>query len=446
MYKKWHTRKNQVGCVLLTVYLCQASAVELTTELQIASEYRRYMAPNEEGQDDALELGLELRTEWHYRLTDSVSFFAEAKAFTEAIHTGDQWDAEGSIERGQIWVLWEELLGSHFGLQLGRQEFKESREWWWDEDLDAVRLDYRRDSWDLALGLAKESAPRSTLEETIDPAAKDVMRGIGQAAWRWHEQHQLEAFLLWQNDTSSVPSLNSVIEKEQEDESDADLFWVGLRATGEQPLSSYGTLSYWFDSALVWGDEISIDFESVDDDLSQVESLQRQNVRGWAIDVGGYWSLPLASRPFFILGYASGSGDADDEGLASNRTFRQTGLQNNEERFKYYGELLEPELSNLGIATLGVGFPLFEDSLLALVYHHYRQVDATPFLRNANLNRDPDGSSADIGQEWDLILKLEEWDKLDLEAIGAVFEAGRGFGQANGERSYKVFLELTYEF
>ncbi len=92
------------------------------------------------------------------------------------------------------------------------------------------------------------------------------------------------------------------------------------------------------------------------------------------------------------------------------------------------------------------GFPLFEDSLLAFIYHHYRQVDAAPFLRNANLNRDPDGSSADIGEEWDLILKLEEWDKIDLEVVGAVFEAGRGFGQANGERSYKWFLELTYEF
>lgn len=48
------------------------------------------------------------------------------------------------MERDQAWVFLDRILGSSFGLQLGRQNFKETREWWWDDDLDAVRLYFDR--------------------------------------------------------------------------------------------------------------------------------------------------------------------------------------------------------------------------------------------------------------------------------------------------------------
>jgi hypothetical protein len=65
-------------------------------------------------------------------------------------------------------------------------------------------------------------------------------------------------------------------------------------------------------------------------------------------------------RPALTAAYAVGSGD-DNPGHRVDGAFRQTGLQENEARwtgitrFKYYGELLDPELNNLTVVTVGLG-------------------------------------------------------------------------------------------
>ncbi len=65
-------------------------------------------------------------------------------------------------------------------------------------------------------------------------------------------------------------------------------------------------------------------------------------------------------KPSVTLGYALGSGD-DASTSDVDESFRQTGLQDNSAKFngvtrlKYYGEVLNPELSNLSVLTAGVG-------------------------------------------------------------------------------------------
>ena len=88
-------------------------------------------------------------------------------------------------------------------------------------------------------------------------------------------------------------------------------------------------------------------------------------------------------RPALTLGFAFGSGDRNpDDG--TDGTFRQTGLQDNEwdfggaTDFKYYGEVLDPELSNLAILTAGVGIRPSDKFSLDLVYHYYLQHRAAP--------------------------------------------------------------------
>jgi hypothetical protein len=64
-------------------------------------------------------------------------------------------------------------------------------------------------------------------------------------------------------------------------------------------------------------------------------------------------------RPSLTLAYARGSGGEDSATRDAN--FRQTGLHENKarlagvKRLRRYGELLQPDLSNLAITTLGSG-------------------------------------------------------------------------------------------
>ena len=83
-----------------------------------------------------------------------------------------------------------------------------------------------------------------------------------------------------------------------------------------------------------------------------------RTLRGYGVDVGLTSRLRLPWQPALTVGVAFGSGDTDPTGRV-DRSFRQTGLHDNEgtwagvAKFKYYGELLDPELSNLLVLTGG---------------------------------------------------------------------------------------------
>lgn len=425
----------------------QDTASSYIIELIPAAEYGDNPMLDKEQGGDLSRLGIEVNAKWRYRLNPSWSFFLEASAFVQREHLYEDNDAtvEKSLERGETWVYWEQPFGAPVGLQIGRQTFEDERTWWWDEDLDAFRVHYRADDWALEFTLAEETFRKSTLRDGVDPHSRDVVRAITQARWHWHEDHRVEGFLLWQDDRSPTPEPGDIVNEDEQDESDADLIYLGLRATGEYGLSEYGAVSYWADAAFVRGDELSAEFAENDDGLIEVESVRHRDVRGWAVDIGAFWTLPFEHEAALMLGYARGSGDADP-GKSTDRAFRQTGLQDNKADFKYYGELFDPELSNLSVTSAGVLFPIADDAFWAFVYHRYRQVEAAPFLRDSGIDRDPDGVNKDLGQEWDLILRLDDWHGVEWEASAAMFEAGSAFGDSKGERSYRLFLELTFEF
>ncbi len=136
----------------------------------------------------------------------------------------------------------------------------------------------------------------------------------------------------------------------------------------------------------------------------------------------------------------------------SDGTFRQTGLQDKNarwggvDRFRYYGELFRPELSNLHVLTAAIGVDLFESSSIELVYHYYRQDEAAATLRESRVKASAGGSNPDLGHEIDLIVGLEEWEHIEIELIGSVFRAGSAFGSREGEIAGLGIFKMDYNF
>ena len=96
--------------------------------------------------------------------------------------------------------------------------------------------------------------------------------------------------------------------------------------------------------------------------------------------------------------------------------------------FRYYGELLRPELSNLHIETLGLGFRIRRKTSVDAVYHRYRLdqpaaelVDAAFDDRRLNL------IDRDVGREWDLIVGFEELEHWEFELNVSLFDPGDAF-------------------
>ena len=95
--------------------------------------------------------------------------------------------------------------------------------------------------------------------------------------------------------------------------------------------------------------------------------------------------------------------------------------------------LLDPELSNLTIVTVGIGRALLTSSSLDLVYHAYRQTEPAASLRHARLEAGLTGQDRRIGQGLDLVLAVEESDRVEFELTASAFRAGEAWGVRHGE-------------
>ncbi len=420
---------------------------EFGGEYELISDNRNRFFLGERKQDNFLRLDQELQLRAKYRHNGWISVLVEGKILgeSELYDGGHSRQSVFRLERGETWVRFEKLFAADVSLKVGRQTFEEPRRWWWDDDLDALQLRYRGDSWSYEFGIAREMAPLSTLESFIDPENENVIRVLGRLDWRYASNHALALFFLHQNDLSSTPSPGATLNRNREDSSDARLWWAGLRAIGMAPVNGYGEVFYWADTAIVAGKEKLLDFTSATDRKIRVDSRDRRKVLGWAIDLGTRWASPLPLDPLFTTGFALASGDRNPD-RGRDQSFRQTGLQSNDEQFRTYGELLRPELSNLFIPVFAVEFPIFSKSHLEFAYRHFRQLYAVPFLRDARLQADPRGIKKNIGQEWMIYFGIKEWENAELELVGAAFRAGNAYGSSSGQKAYSLFLKMTYEF
>jgi len=218
-------------------------------------------------------------------------------------------------------------------------------------------------------------------------------------------------------------------------------------------LDRFGDLNYWLDGAWGGGREFVFDFkkDKKKKNHERVSDRIKRNVNGWGLDTGLSWETRLPWRPTLTLSYAFGSGDRTPE-RGTDHSFHQTGLHDNKvrfggvTRFHYYGEVLDPELSNLHIWTAALGFRFWRASSIDFLYHFYRQVYPAPFLRDTNLDADPTGKGQTIGQEWDLVLGLRGWEHLEIELLAGLFRAGSAYGPLSGETAYISTLKVTYNF
>jgi hypothetical protein len=420
----------------------------LTGEYELELAFDRDLELEEGGpEDDRGAADQDLQLEVYYSPADDVAVFVEGELSWEQELHDDLGPKESDlyVQRGEMWLYLSRVAGTGFDFELGRVNFEDWRRWWWDEELDALRVSYRSEAVFAALAVNQELLPTRSDQDFVDPEQEDVFRVLAESSWSYRPNHRLGLFFLHQDDHSSTPAPGRRVSHDRQDESDATLTWLGLRALGERGLGTAGSVVYWLDAAGVRGRDESVEFEA-----GVTGDSERRDVRGWAVDAGLTWTLPVPTSPRLSLGYAVGSGGEADAG--TDRSFRQTGIQDNEggfggvRRFSQYGEALDPELSNLQIASVAVGISVLRSSSLDLVYHHYRQVESSPLLRNARLENELDGAHTDVGNGFDLVLALEEWRRVELDLIGSAFRGGDAFGAARGEWTWRAAAALRVNF
>ena len=280
-----------------------------------------------------------------------------------------------------------------FEVTVGRQNYEDIRLWLYDAALDAFLVKLSLGDVHTFASLSREDLVDGELLYSAGRGKTDNY--ILYSEYRGIEDHKLGAYGIKRDDTEGL----------------YEPLHLGVRMVGRPS----DRLNYWTDLGMTFGK---------DEDNNDLE--------GYGFDVGAtYRFLSIPLQPSITLSYAFGSGD-DDPNDKKNHEFRQTGLQSNEGRFggvtqfKYYGEMFDPELTNLKVFTAGLGFRLAAGAFVDIVYHNYRQDEITDEFTSSNLtaliNQDNTHLSKDVGNEVDIILGFR--NLFGLRRLGLEFRLG----------------------
>ena len=299
--------------------------------------------------------------------------------------------------------------GSPFSLSVGRRNCEDDRHWLYDTSMDMVSAGYRQGRFRAEASFGREIWTDLDLAPHVQQAKDRIDTYMLYADYRGFENHRLGAYWITRDDRAKSEGRPTLI---------------GVRLQGTPSES----LSYWSELAAVRGkDEAS------------------HRLKGHAFDLGGTYrfnSLPF--KPNFTLGYAFGSGD-DNPNDKTNTEFRQTGLQSNESRFggvalfNIYGEAIEAELSNLHVATVGLGFRPDHSTSLDFVFHRYRldkiADESRSWALTALMNQVPGQQSKQVGQAVDIVLGFRNLfgvRRLGLDLRMGWFFPGKAFNRDEG--------------
>ena len=314
---------------------------------------------------------------------------------------GGLHETSDEVSVGEAYVLFRDV-GLGFDIQLGRQDFDDSREWLYDQNLDALRL--FRDAGPLHL----EMSVSTTLSDG-SLRDEDALNTIVYVSNRNRRRH-MAAYLVHRDFGSTRDEASS---------------HIGVRAIGR-----------WSDQIRGWVELSSL-----------TGNRGPRDVAAWGGDMGLSWTSSSPSRLTLSLGLAHGSGDS---GGTRDSLFRQTGLQDNNARLggvtavRYYGELMAPELSNMIISTVGIGRRFMKTSSIELIGHTYHQDVASTSLPRTSIDQNPDGVSKDLGTELNIVIGIRRFERLDFEIVGARFEPGSAF--PIGEPATLARVQVRYRY
>ncbi len=319
------------------------------------------------------------------------------------IEDGRSVKDRATLEVELAYILLKELWGERLAFQIGRQRFEDERQWLFDDELDGARAFLYFYGIDAQFSVTRGGIVDKDL---INKDAGDKTNNyITYWTYNFSEDTNAAAYFVFRDNT--------------EDEEESAITF-GVHSDGDFTES----LGYWLELAYAFG------------------THDGSNIEGIGFDIGSTYAFDMTPEPSVTLAYAFGG-----------KNFMQTGLQGNESDFNgaadflYYGQLFDPELSNMSIFTAGIGVnPTEETSSIELVYHYYIQTEARDSLADTGIDADPDGRNKSLGSEIDLVLGYEDEESGFAAALVlGYFIPGIAFAP-DSENGFLANLTLEYRF
>ena len=385
---------------------------------------------NSDERDDTDELvrdtgvaELELTLLLEQSLGDSSRFVTQVEfasvRFTEDALNNDDEEFSYDLER-----LFLDLRPTRsFRLRAGRQAIDDPLEALVDEDLDGVRLSYEAGVVEFEVSLTREDWFEASTFDRED----DITNTMALIKFSPNKNSVWMPYVLYR----SAEPLAGIDPDEQNwlnTDQPVEALWAGLQGIVEPDGSAF---RYWFHGSVRDGEE-----------RGPAETI---NLGGFSLNAGLNWTTKLPLQPTFTIAAAHGSG-----GNRADR-FRQSRLQSNDfalngkNKFRYLGEVVDPELTNIQILTLGVGADLSKAWRADIVVHSYQQVELEETLRGSDIEFSPLGIDDDLGKAADVIVAYQPNKNLQITGTAGAFVPGDAFDSTR-DTAVLARMEVEYRF
>lgn len=306
---------------------------------------------------------------------------------------GEATSTRGLLRLNQAYLELDDWIQAT-EIRLGRWVYRDEREWLFDQSIDGVlaRSDFGRVEIDAMIGRVNHFR-RDLLDSDTRGDPVNLYGLISRV--EVGREFEVGAYAIVSHDTTGPTGQQRNL---------------GLRAHG-----SLGNWAPWAELGIVNGHRGG------------------RRLKGQAVDIGTVYTRedwPL--QPRLIAGYAFGSGD-DDPDDGTDRNFRQTRYHANEARLGglyrrgIYGEVLDPELSNLHIVSAGIGLSPTPRWSIDLLWYGFRQ-DRIGDLRHARLDpRQDNRSGRALGNELNLVVAYAPSRAVIVGAVVGLFEPSARF-------------------
>lgn len=275
-----------------------------------------------------------------------------------------------------MYVSSKNLFDNRANFLLGRKYLKDRRGWYYKTALDTIGISNKDDLllYEFYLGTRLNKNTMAYDPNAIQTNLKGVKFFFGHLSYEYRKDNTIEAFYIYEDNKNALKKLG----------------WTGFRLQGSLPQQNLNNLLYWIDVASMSG------------------KYQNNSAIGLGYDFGAL---------YYMNEKDIGLGASLAYGSGGSKRYMQPSFTNNRSNYlskdvsyRYYGEFLQPELSNMWISTINLvhHFNGDQNTTAIVALHNYTQDKAIKSQYNAtNKTVLPNGKSTQIGNEIDLILHYD---------------------------------------
>ena len=336
-------------------------------------------------------------------------FVAEPKISLKHSNNNSKKHNDLNFDFRELYVKSVGLNENQLNFLIGRKVLKDKRSWYYDSSVDTLGIYNLRDLWlyNIFVGGRLNNAKYFSQEDNLY-GLRHTKFIIANLQYEYFIKNYLKGFFV-KEITKNTRNLS----------------WFGLRNIGKRVYKNKN-INYWIDYALIKGN---------------YETLNKNNISSNALDIGISFNKNN-THSTYAFSYALGGKNYYSTYLSN---YRSSFLTKNVS-FRYYGELLNPDLNNIKILSLYWIYDFFNNHKAVIAFHNYKQIKASSYFRMNNeeiLNTN--GINNNIGNEIDFIYNWNLPNLKRYKFIISYFKGGGAFDNI-AQKKEAIYVYFIYRY